>query len=63
MRAIPIIIFMAVIRVRLVVVIGGTLDSSPAACYNVGYIYHRAFLPDDELVFIRQPHQEIPILF
>ena len=54
MWAIPIIIFMTVIRVRLVLVIGGTLDSYPAARFNVGYIYHRAFLHDGEPVFIRQ---------
>ena len=63
MRAIPIIVFIAVIRVRLVLVIGGTLDSSPAACYNVGYIYHRAFLHGSKPVLIRQLDQDIPIIF
>ena len=63
MRAITIIIFMAVIRVRLVLVIGGTLGSSPAAYYNIKYIHHRAFLHYGEPVRIRQLHQEIPFLF
>ena len=63
MLAITIIIVMAVIRVRLVLVISGTIDSSSAARFNVGYMYHRAFLHDGELVLIRQLHQEIPIIF
>ena len=63
LRAITVIIFMAVIRVRLVLVISGTLDYPPAACYNVGYIYHRAFFHDSEPVLISQLHQDIPIIF